>query len=201
MIQRIFIDGYKSLQKLEVRLRPLSVLFGPNAAGKSNFLDALQLLSRMVTMPTLKSAFEPPYRGKPLESFTFGPDGIAGHLKKESIRFSMEVDVELSDSMVAAVERQIEEMRRGNGGSEVPAGSYVKERNLRYRLTIEILPKSGFLKVVDESLSALKHDGKPKGSRNPFLEKSGGRLLSHSKRRVRSFEPATFAEGWTIGTN
>lgn len=176
MIQRIFIDGYKSLQKLEVRLRPLSVLFGPNAAGKSNFLDALQLLSRMVTMPTLKSAFEPPYRGKPLESFAFGPEGIAGHLEKDSIRFNMEVDVELSESTIAIVERQIAEMRRGNGGGEVLAGSYIKERFLRYGLSVEIMPKSGFLKVVNESLSALKQDGKPKSSRNPFLEKKGGHL-------------------------
>ena len=85
MIRRISIRGYKSLNELEVTLRPLSVLFGPNAVGKSNFLDALQLLSRLVTARTLKEAFEPPYRGTALESFTFGPDGIPGQLKKETI--------------------------------------------------------------------------------------------------------------------
>jgi AAA15 family ATPase/GTPase len=72
MLKRIKIQGYKSLVDLEVNLNPLSLLFGPNAAGKSNFLDALQLLSRIATSRTLKDAFEPPYRGKPLESFTFG---------------------------------------------------------------------------------------------------------------------------------
>ena len=45
MMQRISIQGYKSLTGFEVKLRPLSVLFGPNAVGKSNFLDALHLLS------------------------------------------------------------------------------------------------------------------------------------------------------------
>ena len=75
MLNRIKIKGYKSLRDVEVRLQPLSVLFGPNAAGKSNFLDALQLLSKIVSSRTLKEAFDPPYRGKPLESFSFGEDG------------------------------------------------------------------------------------------------------------------------------
>lgn len=104
MIRRFKIEGYKSLTGLEVRLRPLTVLFGPNAVGKSNFLDAMQLLSRLVTSRTLKEAFEPPYRGTPLESFTFGQEGIAGHLKQEALRFTLEADVDLSNSTVAAVE-------------------------------------------------------------------------------------------------
>jgi AAA15 family ATPase/GTPase len=41
MLKRVKIQGYKSLVDVEVKLQPLSVLFGPNAAGKSNFLDAL----------------------------------------------------------------------------------------------------------------------------------------------------------------
>jgi AAA15 family ATPase/GTPase len=69
MLKRIEIKRYKSLVDVAVDLKPLVVLLGPNAAGKSNFLDALQLLSRMAVSPTLKAAFEPPYRGKPLESF------------------------------------------------------------------------------------------------------------------------------------
>ncbi|MCE2464438.1 MAG: AAA family ATPase, partial [Dehalococcoidia bacterium] len=60
MLKRIHIKGYKSLEDLDVTLSPLTLLFGPNAAGKSNFLDALQLLSRMATSRTLREAFEPP---------------------------------------------------------------------------------------------------------------------------------------------
>ena len=70
MLKRIHIRGYKSLEDVEMNLSQLVVLFGPNAAGKSNFLDALQLLSKLGTSRTLKEAFDPPYRGKPLESFT-----------------------------------------------------------------------------------------------------------------------------------
>lgn len=175
MIHRISVNGYKSLTGLEVRLRPLSVLFGPNAVGKSNFLDAIQLLSRVVTHQTLKQAFDLPHRGRPLESFTFGPDGIAGHLEKDRISFVMEVDVELSDTTVAAVEKQIVEMRHGNGG-ELSVSGPIKERFLRYRVEIEILPRSGILRVCDEYLAALKSNGELKGSRNPFLEKKDGKL-------------------------
>src|SRR3989304_8126615 len=100
MLKRIKIEGYKSLVDLEVHLNPLSLLFGPNAAGKSNFLDALQVLSRIAASRTLKDAFEPPYRGMPLESFTFGENGIKGLLGQESASFSIEVDIGLSNSII-----------------------------------------------------------------------------------------------------
>ncbi|MFQ3670633.1 MAG: hypothetical protein SNJ84_04165, partial [Verrucomicrobiia bacterium] len=51
--------------------------------------------------------FEPQHRGHALESFQFGPDGIVGHLAKDRVSFRMEVDVEWSESTIAAVEKQI----------------------------------------------------------------------------------------------
>ncbi len=181
MLKRIKIKGYKSLVDLEVRLSPLSVLFGPNAAGKSNFLDVLQLLSGIVTSRTLKEAFEPPYRGKPLESFSFGRDGIKGLLKKESASFSIEVDVELSENVVDTVNSQIREMKRTKAFEKDEEGSsknqsFVREKTLRYRIEVEILPKSGILRVVDEYLAALNKQGEISRKRSPFLEKVNTRL-------------------------
>lgn len=183
MLKRIHIKGYKSLIDVEFCLKPLSILFGPNAAGKSNFLDALQLLSRLVTGQTLKEAFEPPYRGTPLESLTFGPDGIKGLLLQERASFSIEADVELSGSVRDLVNEQIRVMkttRSPNGESLAESGggtlSSVRERFLRYRIEIEILPKLGFLRVADEYLAAINKDGKPTGNRLPFLETKQDRL-------------------------
>lgn len=181
MLTRIRIEGYKSLKNVEVNLSDLSVLFGPNAAGKSNFLDCLQLLSKLGTSRTLKDAFAPPYRGKPLESFTFGEQGIKGLLGKDRLMFSIEVDVHLSDTVVAAVNRQIREMRRSVTHEAPPAEaesppSAVKERNLRYRIEVEMLPKSGILRVTDEYLAALTSKGEPTGRRSPFLSREGDRL-------------------------
>ena len=82
MLKRVHIRGYKSLADVEVTLEPLTVLFGPNAAGKSNFLDALQLLSRIGASRTLREAFVAPYRGKPLESFPIGKEGVKGLIQE-----------------------------------------------------------------------------------------------------------------------
>jgi len=45
-ISRVRLKNYKSIAKCDVRLGPLTVLIGPNGGGKSNFLQALALLSR-----------------------------------------------------------------------------------------------------------------------------------------------------------
>lgn len=180
MIKRIRVKGYKSLQDVEVVLQPLSVLFGPNSAGKSNFLDVLQLLSNIATSRTLKEAFAPPYRGQPLESFTFGPEGVQGLVAQESASFSVEVDVELSPGVVDAVNRLIRDMRKtksdDGGESETVRLASVREQYLRYRIDIEIQPKSGILRVTDEYLAALSSDGQVSKKRNPFLEGVGDRL-------------------------
>ncbi|QSR83893.1 AAA family ATPase [Methylacidimicrobium sp. B4] len=182
MLNRIKIRGYKSLRKVEVSLKPLSVLFGPNAAGKSNFLDALQLLSKIVSSRTLKEAFEPPYRGKPLESFSFPPNGLKGLLEQEQASFRIEADFSLSDAVVGAVNKQIQEMRRPSGGgssspsSPEPIREPVRERNLRYCVEIEMVPTSGILRVVDESLAALNQKGELGGHRHPFLSRKDDKL-------------------------
>ena len=179
MLKRIHIRGYKSLEDVEVHLSRLVVLFGPNAAGKSNFLDALQLLSKLGTSRTLKDAFDPPYRGKPLESFTIGNRGIKGLLEQERLCFSIEADLSLSDAIIAAVNRQIQEMRRPAGEVESEEGNKpppVRERVLRYRIEVEMLPQSGILRVTDEYLAALNADGKPTGKRKPFIEGQGEKI-------------------------
>ena len=133
----------------------------------------------MATSRTLKEAFDPPYRGAPLESFTFGPKGIRSLLDSESAKFSIEVDVLLSPSVVQAVNQQIREMKAPKGDSQGESTAnlaFVKERALRYRLDIEILPKSGILRVADEYLAALNTKGQPTGKRSAFIQQVKDRL-------------------------
>jgi predicted ATPase len=47
-ISRLRLKNYKSIAQCDVRLGPLTILVGPNASGKSNFLDALEFLCRAV---------------------------------------------------------------------------------------------------------------------------------------------------------
>ena len=188
MLTRIYIDGYKSFRDVEVRLSPLAVMFGPNAAGKSNLLDALQLVAKLGTSRTVKEAFDAPYRGKPLESFTFGENGIRSLIEQERLTFSIEADLRLSDSVVEAVNRDIREIRRpgtegvaGDGGKTLTG---VRERDLRYRIEIEMLPRSGILRVADEYLAALNSRGEPTGKRRPFIERQGEKLHLRLERQA-----------------
>ena len=180
MLKRIKIQGYKSLVDLEVNFGHLAVLVGPNASGKSNFLDALHLLSRVATNRTLKEAFDPPYRGHALESFTFGKEGIKSLLEQETVSFSIEVDVQLSPKVVESVNRQIQEVKRmplAEGESVSRRSSpTVRAKNLRYRIEIEMFPKLGVLRVADEYLAALNANGELNQKRKPFLEQIDDRL-------------------------
>ena len=172
MLTRIKIDGYKSFRGAEVKLADLSVLYGPNAAGKSNLVECLQLLSRLATARPLKEAFAPPHRGGPIESFTFGEQGIEGALKQERLSFSIEADVRLSDAVIEAVNQ--------SGRQDA-----VRERSLRYRIEVEMLPESGALRVADEYLAAITDNGEPTG-RAPFLSVDGDRLHIRLEDQARS---------------
>jgi predicted ATPase len=44
-LKRVVLKNYKSIAKCEVKLGPLNYLIGANGAGKSNFLDALRLVT------------------------------------------------------------------------------------------------------------------------------------------------------------
>lgn len=48
MIQRLYVNNYKSLIEFELRPGPLSVLVGRGGAGKTNVLDALKVIRRFV---------------------------------------------------------------------------------------------------------------------------------------------------------
>lgn len=48
-ITAIHVQGFRSIAKLELTLRPLNVLIGPNGVGKSNFIDLFGLVRRVIT--------------------------------------------------------------------------------------------------------------------------------------------------------
>ena len=196
MLKRVRIQGYKSLVDVEVQLEPLTVLFGPNAAGKSNFLDALQLLSRLGTSRTLQDAFDSPHRGKPLESFSIGEKGIKGLLEQERLTFSIEADLRLQETVVHVVDQQIRKMRPGGGRPARPDSRRhppgVRAQDLRYRIVIEMLPKSGALRVADEYLGALTGRGEPAVRRKPFMERRDDKLLVRREDRPQSTQHDRF---------
>lgn len=152
MLTRLHVQGFKSLLDVEMDLAPLVVLMGPNAAGKSNLLEALLLLSRLATEQTLAAAFEPPLRGYPLEAFSLPQRGLEGLLQQEKAELVLEAEVQ---------------------PTRVPRRP--SPEPLRYRIAVRIQPKTGALEVADEFLVRLKRDGTPK--QKPRVEQEEGKLI------------------------
>jgi len=134
VLKRLRVTGFKSLLDVDVKLPRLAVLFGPNAAGKSNLIDAVQALSRFANTRTLSDALSEPIRGYPIESFSFPAGGLKELLTRESAQFSIEADLG------------------------------VGREDFRYRLGVELSTRSGTLTVADEYLTALNKQAEPKGT-------------------------------------
>jgi predicted ATPase len=112
----------------------MAVLFGPNSAGKSNLIDALQCLSRMATCRTLGDAWQDPVRGHPMESVSFPSGGLKGLLGQ--------AEAFLEFGSVMQIDR----------------------KRFQYRLRVQIVPTTGALSVADEYLAALTEDEVVKGN-------------------------------------
>ena len=74
MIDRIIIENFKSLRKVDLSLGRLNLFIGTNASGKSNFLDALRVLQGIGNGFTIREILD----GKPQSASTASWDGIRG---------------------------------------------------------------------------------------------------------------------------
>lgn len=183
MIKRLYIKNYKSMRETEVSFEQMTVVFGPNAAGKSNLFDALNLVSRMASEKSLKEAFGK-HRGLPLESVHLKPrdcqDG-AEIPAEESQRMVFEVDLILSPKTIQAVEARVRMLRKGmEDGNEEPHSKIITNPHLRYRIEIEVLSSTGETRVCDERLVALKQNKPEEKARGAFLE-----MTKDSKKKQR----------------
>jgi len=135
VLENLEIRGFKSIRQAKLQNLPrLSVFFGPNAAGKSNLLDAVQALSRIGTARTIAEALQDPIRGYPIESFSFPQGGLPALLSMAQPEFRLGARLRIE-----------------------------KER-FEYRVTVRIDPQSGSLSVADEYLAVLTSTGAVKGN-------------------------------------
>ena len=141
MLRRLTVRNFKSLRDVTVELPRLSVLFGPNAAGKSNLLEATQALSWIGNARTLNDALQAPYpvRGFAFEAFSLSASGLPAQLAHDSGSFVLEADL------------------------ETQGGQY------RYRVAPRIVYRTGELTVADEYLARLRPSGTNWGA--PAIER------------------------------
>lgn len=151
MLTRLRVRGFKSLADVTVKFPRMSVLFGPNSAGKSNLLDAIQALSRIGTKRTLMDALDRGMiRGHAFELFALPQGGLSDLTLNSEAKFSIEADLSI---------------REGTNG---------RETNYRYASDVAIGYRSGTLSNRGEYLSALSKAGQPKGT--PAIEVTSGQL-------------------------
>ena len=182
MITRVVINGYKSLWDVDIELGALTLVIGPNASGKSNLLDALGLLSRMVTGGTITSAFQE-HRGNPLEAFFVPPGGLEELLSKSVLTFSLGVEVELSDATVGTVERRIRDMREGlpaDSRADRPVGIDPEES---FRLWAAISCPTLLVRGLESWVGDPEDDGRATHFRNArFVDVAGaGHWVHHDR--------------------
>lgn len=151
MLHSLRVKGFKSLSDVGVQLPRFTVLFGPNATGKSNVLDALQALSRIGTLRTVSDALADPIRGYPVEAFRFPPEGLPGLLGAVSARFSLSADLHISS------------------------------HRYRYSVEVSIQPRTGGLTVSDEYLTELTALGEPRGNPSMAIVDNRIRIRRKSK--------------------
>lgn len=48
MLQRVILNGFKSIKTMDIELRPLNILIGANGAGKSNLISFFKMLNEMM---------------------------------------------------------------------------------------------------------------------------------------------------------
>jgi predicted ATPase len=95
VLRQLSVQAFKSLEDVRVSFPRFTVLFGPNAAGKSNLLDAIQALARIGTSRTISDALSEPIRGYPIESFAFPSGGLGELLEKDRAQFTLEANIAL----------------------------------------------------------------------------------------------------------
>ena len=78
MIDRIVIENFKSLRKVDLSLGRLNLFIGANASGKSNFLDALRLLRGIGNGFTISEILD----GRSRDATSEGWAGVRGGSKR-----------------------------------------------------------------------------------------------------------------------
>lgn len=158
-IQRVRLRNFRSIRTCDVELSNLNVLVGPNASGKSNFLDALQF-----TRDALHFRLDEALRMR---------DGFSEVCRKSAgppARFSVRIDLAIrrrSDTYFPTAFYAFEV-------GAAPGGGYVVQREVVEHITPADL--TGFERVGDD-VRILRHDGedsmKAPASDDLFLSQSG----------------------------
>src|SRR5208283_37403 len=90
MLKHLRIRNFKSWRDTgEIRLAPLTVLFGNNSAGKSSIIQFLLMLKQTVESPDRRRVIHPGDEHTPVDLGTFR-DLVFNHDEKQRVGFDFE---------------------------------------------------------------------------------------------------------------
>lgn len=75
MIETLSLRNFKALREVDVRLRPLTLIVGPNSSGKSTLLQALAGITQITSEFVGPAEFTAAFGGPPEEHYSFAADG------------------------------------------------------------------------------------------------------------------------------
>jgi predicted ATPase len=161
LLKKLSISSFKSIRSVDLNFASFTVFFGPNSAGKSNILDCIQVLSRLATERTIDDALTGPVRGNPVEVFSFPGGGLQELLDRNAAQFSL-------DAVIDRFERT--------------------KQPYRYKVSIQVEPRTGKLSVAEEHLETLNRQANStKGQ--PRIRVEGGKLVIPSGQGRPKHEP------------
>lgn len=88
MIDRILIENFKSLRKVDLKLGAMNLFIGTNASGKSNFFDALRVLQGIGNGFTVSEILD----GKPRSATSEVWEGVRGGSAKARLAAASALD-------------------------------------------------------------------------------------------------------------
>ncbi len=106
MLKKIKIDGFKSIQRLNLALNPINILIGANGVGKSNFISFFRLVNNMyeqrLQQYSLKSGVDNLlYYGRKNTS------SIKGYLDFEDSAYSFTLEPTEKDTLFLSLESHV----------------------------------------------------------------------------------------------
>ncbi len=138
MLTRLEVEGFKNLDRVDVRFGPFTCVAGPNGVGKSNLFDAIAFLAALADQPLVEAALA-----------VRGGDGRRGDLRSLFRRAGGQT----ADTMRFAAELLIPEKGEDALGQEAVASMTFLRYELKLRFRPDRSVKSmGTLEVVSETM-------------------------------------------------
>ena len=108
-LQKFHIKNFLSLRDVDIPLKRLTVLVGPNACGKSNIIKALRLLRKMMIrekLPSVKTIQESLWAGE-ANHIAFG---LQTALQESRIEYDLIIEAKL-DNLTAAETLSVDDVQ------------------------------------------------------------------------------------------